>query len=287
VTVEPLEVDADNNFIETPSPGIITGYVFEDFDNDQVPDAGEGIADVTVSVFTDNDLNGVADPGGFVRDTVTNSSGFYTLTNLVPGSYVIVESQPDGYVSELDIDVSNDNDLVPNTNTMNDTIPATITNGEVDAGNYFIESIACSNVVTNTLDDGPGSLRYVINCVNSGDTITFHPSLHNQAIHLNSTRINIDKDLYIHSDLVAPRIMIYSDVPGAFMISAGRTVEFKNIEITSGLAGMPGAGIENYGHLIIWDVCVFKNPLLPPGEYLIYNTVTGELTVKGACHVQE
>jgi hypothetical protein len=127
----------------------------------------------------------------------------------------------------------------------------------------------------------------VIECAQPDDTITFHPSLQNQTIHLNSGRIVIDKNLHIHSSFSAPRVMIYSDVQGAFMITAGDTVEFKNIEITSGLGGMPGAGIENYGNVIIWDVCVFKNPLLPPGDYLIYNVASGEITVKGACHIEQ
>ena len=81
--------------------------------------------------------------------------------------------------------------------------------------------------------------------------------------------------------------MIYSDVPGAFIVTAGDTVEMKNIEITSGLGGVHGAGIENYGNLIIWDVCVFKNPLLPPTNYLIFNAPSGEIMVKGACHFED
>lgn len=194
------------------------------------------------------------------------------MINVPPGNYVIIESQPAGYQSVIDIDASNDGDVVPNTNTLNDTIPVTIANGETDANNYFIESIACSQVVTNIDDDGPGSLRYVIDCSSPGDTITFHASLHGQVIHLISDPIIIDKNIYIHSDLTAPRIMIYADVDGAFKILAGNVVEFKNIEVTSGLGGVPGAGIENYGNLTIWDVCVFKNPLLGIGDHLIYRT---------------
>ena len=184
------------------------------------------------------------------------------------------------------IDVTNDGDVVPNTNTTDDILPVTVANAETDANNYFIESVACSQVVTNTNDDGPGSLRYVIGCSSPGDTVTFHANLQNQSIHLTSGVITIDKELYIHSSLVSPRIMVYSDVSGAFVIAAGNTVELKNIEITSGLGGTSGAGIENSGNLILWDVCVFKNPLLPPNDYLIYNVATGQLSVKGACHFQ-
>jgi hypothetical protein len=146
--------------------------------------------------------------------------------------------------------------------------------------------VACSNVVTNTDDDGNGSLRYVIDCAESGDTITFDPGLWNQTIYLTSARIIIDKDLHIHSSLTTPRIMIYSDIPGAFMITAGSHVEMKNIEITSGLEGLPGAGIENHGHLEIWDVSVFRNPSLPPNQHVIYNANGAELEVIGSCQIQ-
>ena len=206
------------------------------------------------------------DVNGFVSDTFTSDIGYYTFINVIPGNYVITEDQPDGLSSVIDIDVTNDGDAVANTNTTNDIIPVTVGNAETDANNYFIEEVACSQVVTNTDDDGPGSLRYVIECSSPGDTVTFHASLQNQTIHLTSGVITINKELYIHSDLVTPRIMIYSDVQGAFVVSAGNTVEFKNIEITSGLGGVSGAGIENYGNLILWEVCVFKNPQLPPGD---------------------
>jgi hypothetical protein len=286
VTVEPLEVDADNVFVESPSPGMISGSVFQDNDGDQVPDAGEGISGVTINLYKDDNTDGKADPGGFVSSVVTNSDGFYSLTNVTPANYVIAEVQPAGYISVIDFDPSADGDVVPNTNTMNDTIPVTVSNSENDANNYFLDLVACTNVVTNINDGGYGSLRYVIECADPGDTITFAASLWNQTIHLTSTRITINKDLHIHSSLNTPRIMIYSDVPGAFMIPAGKHVEMKNIEITSGTIGMPGAGIENYGHLEIWDVCVFRNPLLPATEHVIHNVNGAEIDVIGSCHIQ-
>jgi len=286
VTVEPLEVDADNVFVESPTPGMITGSVFQDFNGNQVPDSGEGLEAVTINLFTDNDNNGVADPGGFVSSTSTNSDGFYNILNVVPANYVIVESQPGGYLNVLDIDPTSDGDVVPNTNTMNDTIPVTVSNAETDANNYFIDLVACSNMVTNTNDSGYGSLRYVIECADPGDTITFSSTLWNQTINLTSTRIVIDKDLHIQSNLILPRIMIYSNVPGAFMIPAGKNVEMKNIEVTSGIIGMPGAGVENYGNLTIEDFCVFRNPLLPTTEYVLYNVNGALMTVKGSCHIQ-
>src|SRR5690606_15720325 len=126
-------------------------------------------------------------------------------------------------------------------------------------------------------------------CVQEGDTVFFHPSLHNQTINLLSNLISIDKDIVISSNLVNPRIMIYSGVNGAFYIAPGKTVEMKNIEITSGVMGgsVLGAGVENMGNLILWDVCIFRNPSLGFGDYLIFNGSTGQITIKGTCHFQD
>lgn len=75
-------------------------------------------------MYTDTDLNGVADIGGLVTSATTSSSGYYTIPDIPAGSYVIIELQPADYTSVKDIDVSNDGDAVPNTNIVNDTIPS-------------------------------------------------------------------------------------------------------------------------------------------------------------------
>jgi hypothetical protein len=79
--------------------------------------------------------------------------------------------------------------------------------------------------------------------------------------------------------------MIKSDINGAFKINNGNTVEFKGINFTSGLSGYPGAQFENYGHLILWDCQVFRNPNLGPNDYLIYNHNPGDITTKGSFQV--
>ena len=285
VTVEPSEIDSSNNFIEVSSPGIISGYVFEDFDNNLAPSSIEGIQGVTVQLHTDNDQNGVADANGLVGTSITNGLGFYTFGGFAIGNYVLVEIQPNDYTNVMDIDPSNDSDNVPNTNTTNDVIPVTLINAETDADNYFVEFSVCSKVVTTVNDNVPGSLRYMIDCAGDGDTISFHPVLVNQVLHLDAGRIELDKNLHILSN-VNPRLMIQSDVSGAFKILSGKTVEFKNLNFTSGLSGYPGAAFDNYGHLILWDVSVFHNSLLPSNEYLIFNGLPGTFTAKGNVQVE-
>ncbi len=286
VTIEPLELDSRNFFVEIPVSGIVSGYVFEDFNDNMTPQPGEGIAGVTLSVYTDNDANGLPDAGGFVASTTTTNVGFYTIGGLAVGNYALVETQLSNYNSVKDVDPSPDGDLVPNTNMQNDTIPFSIATAENDMDNYFIELSPCSGVVTTTNDNVPGSLRYMIDCSSNGDTITFNPVLANQTLHINSSRIEINKDLHILSSLTPP-VMIQSDISGAFKINSGKTVEFKNILFTSGLTGYLGAQFENYGHLILWNVEVFKNALLLPGDYLIFNQSPGMLTVKGTFQVHD
>jgi hypothetical protein len=285
VTVEPTEIDSNNNFIEISSPTIISGYVFEDFDNNQAPAPIEGIQGVTVELHTDIDQNGVADPAGLVGTTTTNGQGFYTFGGYAIGDYVLVELHPAGYNNIQDVDPSNDADVVPNTNMTDDIIPVTLINAENDANNYYMEFSICSKIVTTVLDNVPGSLRYMIDCAGSGDTITFHAALVNQTLHLNAGRIEINKDLHILSS-INPPLMIQSDVSGAFKILSGKTAEFKNLHITSGLSGFPGAAFDNYGQLILWDVSVFRNALLPANDYLIFNGIPGLFTAKGNVQIQ-
>jgi hypothetical protein len=168
---------------------------------------------------------------------------------------------------------------------MNDTIPVTIINGEVDSSNFFKELSICSHTVTNLNDDGAGSLRYTLGCVAPGETIGFHPSLAGQVIHLTSDRLIIDKNIHVIS-AVSPRIRIYSDVSGAIKINVGVTAEFKNLNFTSGLSGHLGAAFENYGSLILWDTDISKNIFLAPGNYLMYNGGTGIITSKGTILIE-
>jgi hypothetical protein len=199
---------------------------------------------------------------------------------MATGNYVLVEAQPAGYTSVLDIDPTNDGDVVPNTNMMNDTLPLTLTNAEVDAENFFIEATPCNQFVTTTEDNVPGSLRFAVACAQDWDTIYFHPTLANQIIHITAGRIEIDKNLYIYSN-INPTVDVKSDISGAFKIYADNTVEMKGINFTSGVNGTLGAQFENYGHLILWNCQVYRNALLSPNEYLIYNHSPGDITTKG------
>lgn len=65
------------------------GYVFCDADNDGFRDPGEkGIANVTINIR--NGINTVN------KTTKTDANGFYKFTQLIPGKYMVTETQPVG-----------------------------------------------------------------------------------------------------------------------------------------------------------------------------------------------
>jgi protocatechuate 3,4-dioxygenase beta subunit len=92
----PTGVDAIRyDFYEVP-PASLSGFVYADDNNDGVFDNSEsGIAGVTVTL-----LNASGNPTGLT--TVTDSNGYYSFTNLRPGTYGVSETQPSEYLDGLD-----------------------------------------------------------------------------------------------------------------------------------------------------------------------------------------
>ena len=283
VTLLASEVDSMNNFIESPQPGSITGNVFVDADNDMVPDNGEGLGGVALRLLSDSDTDGKADNNIPIATTNSNPNGNYTFNNIPVGSYVVVEINPPYFISVKDFDPSEDFDIVMNSNMTNDTIPLTLTNNETDANNYFIDKMDCPLIVTNLNDHGFGSLRYNIDCADSGDTIRFHSSLAGLTINLDTTEIILDKNLTILST-ISPTVTISSSVIGLFMIENNVTVEFRDLNIISGNApGNMGAAFDNLGILTLHNITVHRNPLFPSVENLIRSKVGSSLYISGTC----
>jgi hypothetical protein len=91
VTVESSELDTRNFFVEVISPGIISGYVFEDFNGDQASQPAEGIPGVSVKLHADANADGIPD-GAPVATVTTNGVGFYTIGGMATGNYVLGSS---------------------------------------------------------------------------------------------------------------------------------------------------------------------------------------------------
>ena len=287
VTILPGELDTMNMFREFPQPATIAGSVFIDNDGDLFPDAGEGLDSVLVSLFHDIDLDGHADTALIAASALTDVNGMFSIDNIMVGNYVLVETTPNEYLSLRDYDATNDGDAVQNSNLNNDTIPVTLSNGENDGQNYFIDAAICSGVVTSLNDSGYGTLRYNLSCAESGDTLTFHGSLAGQTISISSDPLLLNRDVHILSGLTPP-IAIASSVGGLFFVPSNTTLELKNLVLISGLTnGEIGVAIDNAGNLLLDDVLIIKNPELAPGALLVWNRPGSTFEGRGVIHVKE
>ncbi len=127
------------------SPGTISGRVMIDRDNNGTGD--EGLGGVTIKLYADADADGVPDdmfsPTAVATTAISGLVGGYSFTDVVPGNYVVVETQPSGYRTVTDVDASSDTDAVSNVSTVDNLIPVTIAAAETDADNNFIEQTNC------------------------------------------------------------------------------------------------------------------------------------------------
>ncbi len=116
-----------------PGRGAITGTVFADLDKGGTLDAGEnGLAGVTIR------LRNAA--GIVVATTATDAAGAYRFSNLAPGDYTVVETQPAAYGSSTP-DVLN---------------PVTVTAGVITADQNFGETYGslAGSVYVDANNDG-------------------------------------------------------------------------------------------------------------------------------------
>ncbi len=86
--------DSQNNNFGEVKPGQVSGFVYEDVKGSGVMDTGDpGITGVTLT------LTGVDEFGNSVMQTATTGTdGSYQFTNLTPGTYSVIATQPAGYL---------------------------------------------------------------------------------------------------------------------------------------------------------------------------------------------
>jgi len=157
----------------------------------------------------------------------------------------------------------------------------------VQESTISIDCGTCNKVVTSSADSGANTLRAACQCAYSGDTITFGTGMAGATITVSTTKFSLSKTLYIRSNL-SPPIKLTSTIPGLFEIFSNTIVEFKDLEITSGLV-VPnnlGAAFRNDGTLRLINVKVFKNPSLATGQFLIRNRPGSSFVPIGNCYVE-
>ncbi len=136
--------DQDFGYTDYVAPtGAIAGNVTEDTDGDGVGDTP--IAGVVLQLF-----NGGSD----MITTTTDANGDYLFTDVLPGEYVVVEVQPDGYANVTEVDGGDDADHADNGVT--NSIPVTVSPNETDTGNDFVEELIISSISGNVTEDSDG-----------------------------------------------------------------------------------------------------------------------------------
>src|SRR5207248_1250620 len=114
----------NNNFGEL-QPASLAGYVYVDANNDGIKQVTETPIAGTTVTLTGTDVNGNA----VSKTTTTDANGLYSFTNLVPGTYVVTETQPATYLD------GKDTIGTPGGTTGNDVFSAIVLNSGVNGVN--------------------------------------------------------------------------------------------------------------------------------------------------------
>lgn len=125
------------------------------------------------------------------------------------------------------------------------------------AGSGAVE--AATIVVTNTADNGAGSLRAAIAAAAAGDTIEFDAALKGQNIGLTGGELVIDQNITISGP--GPDLLTVSRVSTAsqfriFTITSGRIVAIAGLTISGGVAGAGGGIINGDGAMLTVSNCI-------------------------------
>src|SRR5450631_246764 len=117
---------------------------------------------------------------------------------------------------------------------------------------------ASAQVVTNSADSGPGTLRSAITNAASGAVITFDPSLSGATITLNNT-LTINTNLTIDASALPGGLQINGNGSvQVFNVASNISVFLNSLTITNGYGGAAGSGgIFNYGTLTL-NQCILS-----------------------------
>ena len=119
VTVDPNETAEGNDFVETQL-GAVTGNVSADTTGDDLGDMD--LLGVEITLLDSN--------GDTVATTTTNADGDYIFSDVMPGEYTEVESQPTDYVDVSEVEGGTDGDN-PDDGVIN-SIAVTVDPNETD-----------------------------------------------------------------------------------------------------------------------------------------------------------
>lgn len=137
-----------------------------------------------------------------------------------------------------------------------------VTSSRSDGNQDFEMPRSCCLSVSNTEDDGNGSLRYAIGCAMPGDTITFLNFIKDDTIRLTSSELLLSRQVTIRKP-DAWNLAIESTGPfPVFQISVGATLE--NLRLIAG-SSTTVRGIYNQGNSIFKNLDIL-DPLSDSGQ---------------------
>ena len=133
---------------------------------------------------------------------------------------------------------------------------------------------ASAQVVTNSADSGPGTLRSALANADSGAVITFDPGLSGATITLGST-LTINTNLTIDASALPGGLQINGNGSvQIFNVAPNMTVFLNSLTITNGYTAavyagsyVGGGGIDNYGILTLTNCTLSGNSATGDGGY--------------------
>lgn len=134
-------------------------------------------------------------------------------------------------------------------------------------------------LVSNTIDAGPGSFRYALDCASDGDTIRFHSDLAGDTIHLTDS-ILIAKNIVILNTHTNAVTIDGQNIQRAIRIAAGHTVSLVHLDLIAGTASQ-GRAITNQGNLTLDQIQIMDRPGGAGTGSLVWNQ--GLLILKNNC----
>src|SRR5882757_5860418 len=113
--------------------------------------------------------------------------------------------------------------------------------------------------VTNTNDDGPGSLRQALADANDGDVIDFDSALNGQTITLTTGELAINRNITVSG--LGPDLLEVSALDTQFVrvfhVMPERTVMIENLTISNG--GVRGGGLYNDHATLTISNCIVRD----------------------------
>jgi hypothetical protein len=133
-------------------------------------------------------------------------------------------------------------------------------------------------LVTNTDDDGPGSLRYALDCALPGDTIAFATELAGDTIFLEDS-IRIGKHVSIVNTHAQRITVSAANQLHLFHITGTGVVHLEQLNLVAGLAEI-GRGLLNEGTLVLREITLMDSMPFPAAGHPVDNK--GMLLIRGS-----